>query len=79
MSNITKKFTISFEFSDVFDYDQIWPNGNAPENPNTKDVLDVIRKEGSFTNFINNWNLTDAIDLSISDERQYLAIYVADL
>lgn len=79
MSNTTEKFTISFEFSEVFEKNEIWPDGDAPKNPNIKDVLEKIKKEGSFSQFINNWNLNAAIDVSIGAEKDILYTLASEI
>jgi hypothetical protein len=70
-------FKISFEFDDVFFKDQIWPNGDAPEKPTTKDVLDQIKKSRTFSSFVEDWNLQDSIIINVSDDENfdYVDIY----
>lgn len=36
--------------------DEIWPNGDAPENPTRDDVIAQIAKEGNPRSFARNWN-----------------------
>lgn len=33
---------------------EIWPDGDAPENPTTEDVIAVVKKTGRF-NFARDW------------------------
>lgn len=35
----------------------IWPDGDAPENPTVDDVIAQMRKEGSLWSLARNWNL----------------------
>lgn len=35
----------------------VWPDGDAPENPTVDDVLEVMQQEGRKSRMIENWNL----------------------
>jgi hypothetical protein len=37
---------------------EIWPDGNAPENPTVEDVLKVLREHGSVTTVIGDWGFS---------------------
>ena len=56
---MTKKFTINIECSVDMDLDELWPDGDAPENPTAKDVEDLIEKCGGPVDIIDEWNLRD--------------------
>lgn len=56
---MTKKFTINIECSVDMDLDELWPDGDAPENPTAKDVENLIEKSGGPVGIIDDWNLRD--------------------
>lgn len=37
--------------------DEIWPDGDAPENPTRDDVIAVMQKSGSAYRLAQDWNL----------------------
>lgn len=39
----------------------IWPDGDAPENPTPQDVADLIAKCGGVRAVLSEWNLIDEI------------------
>jgi len=43
--------------------DEIWPDGDAPENPTTQDVIRSMRERGDTDpgQIINDWNLEASI------------------
>lgn len=47
---MTPKRTFHFEVGDEADLtiDEIWPDGDAPENPTVDDVIAVVQKESRF-------------------------------
>lgn len=63
----TFHFSISAEIS--LDVDQIWPDGDAPENPTVDDVLAVIKACGGKRRVIQDWDLDDDLDLTVSDAK----------
>lgn len=52
-----KRFQITFTIDAALDADQIWPDGNAPEEPTAEAVREVIESEGGILRVINEWNL----------------------
>ena len=78
---MTKKI-FSFQFSGGVDLteDDIWPDGDGPENPTVDDVKDVIndiyesifRSGYGMADFIRDWNLEDEVKLNI---REIKSIY----
>lgn len=52
-----KRFQIIFTVEATLDEDQIWPDGDAPENPTADDVREVIEAEGGILQVIDDWNL----------------------
>lgn len=49
------KFMISFDTSLTMTIDEIWPDGDAPENPGVEDVLVALEESGSFISVLNDW------------------------
>lgn len=49
----------SVEFGGQYDLsvEDVWPDGDAPENPTTADVLTAMRKSGSLSRLISDWNM----------------------
>lgn len=46
--------------------DQIWPDGDWPENPTAKDVLEVMKNDASTpARLLSEWNLDDDIDMDV--------------
>ncbi len=59
----TFSFTISADVDLALH--EIWPDGDAPENPTVDDVLEVIKKDGGKRAVIRDWNLDDDLDLEV--------------
>jgi hypothetical protein len=57
-----------FELSaDVtLEVEDIWPDGDAPENPTVDEVLEVIRKCGGVRTVIRDWDLDNDLRLDVS-------------
>lgn len=49
-------FTISFPDTHLSVAD-VWPDGDAPENPTPEDVAAVMRAHGGFHGVISGWNV----------------------
>lgn len=69
-------FTLSISIDATLGWDEIWPDGDAPENPTCDDVRAVFlgknhRPGASITRQIEDWNLdpTDR-DIFITDDRK---------
>ena len=58
-------FSISYDVS--YSVEEIWPDGDAPENPTLDDVLAVIKKDGGKRAILNDWSMTEDLGLSVSD------------
>lgn len=56
---MTKKFRITYTLDVTLDEGDIWPDGDAPENPTAEQVTTLIQKEGGFPKVISDWNLDD--------------------
>lgn len=44
----------------------IWPDGDAPENPTAEDVVDLLRGEGDLHKVLIDWSLDDAFDWEVT-------------
>jgi len=62
---MSKTFNIYLEGPSLeFAIDDIWPDGDAPENPTEEDVADAMRNYGF--NLIRDWNLDDGLEVWIN-------------
>lgn len=50
-------FTIHIDGDFVLDLEQIWPDGNAPDEPTAEDVVKVLESCGSLFSVLNDWCL----------------------
>lgn len=64
-----KKFFISIRMDDVLGIDQLWPDGDAPENPTAEDVLDLIEECGGAEMIIRDWNLP--LEVSVYEDIKF--------
>jgi hypothetical protein len=46
--------------------EEIWPDGDGPEDPTAEDVAAVMRAEGSKYRVLFDWNLLDYEELEVS-------------
>jgi hypothetical protein len=56
-------FTISFDGAVTLTEDEIWPDGDAPENPTPLDAKRVMEAHGHKMRTLHDWGLTD--DLAV--------------
>lgn len=56
-------FSITLESDNLLEAGDIWPDGDAPENPTTEDVIKAIKEVGSVRDLIRDWGFT--IDVSV--------------
>lgn len=61
MSEAEAKKTFFIEVGDEahLTVDEIWPDGDAPENPTREDVIEKIRATESRFSFASNWGFED--------------------
>lgn len=53
-----KSFQFEFDGDHYLTIEQIWPDGDAPENPTVDDVIAVLQKScGSVSRVIGDWEL----------------------
>ena len=67
MSDSPKVFNFSIQADINLTVEQIWPDGDAPENPTVDDVLAVIKHNGGKDRILRDWSLMDDLDLTVSD------------
>jgi hypothetical protein len=58
-------FRISISIDEYFTKEELWPDGDAPENPTAKDIVELIRKCGGVKRIIEDWNLDDTIECTV--------------
>jgi hypothetical protein len=78
MSNsIPKKhpgFCFDINASVHLEVDEIWPDGDAPENPTAEDVEVVIQQAGGLRRVLRDWDLEDHIILTVSDSKTFAEV-----
>ena len=58
-----KRFEIKYEITVVLDVGELWPDGDGPQNPTSGDVIDLIHRNGGFSDIIKDWNLEQFGDI----------------
>jgi hypothetical protein len=67
-----KDFTFSLVLEDALTIDDIWPDGDAPENPTAADVMKQLRKDGgNALEALLEWNMEDEAELTILNNKDY--------
>lgn len=54
-----KRFRISITCEVELDLDDLWPDGDAPDNPTEQDVRRLIDRDGGPIRILDDWNLWD--------------------
>ena len=67
-------FHFSIEADVSLDVGDIWPDGDAPENPTLEHVLEVIKKAGGAQWILENWNFIDDLGVTISDGKRGMVV-----
>jgi hypothetical protein len=52
-----KKFKIHYKCISELDVNSLWPDGDAPDNPTTSDVRQLIIECGGIYDVLSDWNL----------------------
>lgn len=52
-----KKFNLSYVVQCELTVDDLWPDGDAPEEPTKQHVLELIRRDGGILEVLNGWAL----------------------
>ena len=63
---MTKRFSITIEGEYDFTVEELWPDGDAPENPTAADVRQLIKDSGGVRAVIRDWGLD--MDLHVHAE-----------
>lgn len=71
---MSKLFTVSISFDYDFSIDELWPNGDAPENPTVQDVVDLINKCGGVSKIICDWDIDRNLECIIKDDKELKCI-----
>ena len=56
---MAKKFIITYEVNHAYSIEDIWPDGDAPENPTVADVKKVLDECGSVEQVVLDWEMID--------------------
>ena len=73
-------FTLSIQIDATLDYDEIWPDGDAPEKPTVDDVKEAllgpgwrdIRDHHYISDKLADWDIRPQLgDLTITDDREW--------
>lgn len=59
-------FSVGVENDFGMTVDEIWPDGDAPENPTTEDVLERMATYGSLFRLIREWSLDADLDVTVN-------------
>jgi hypothetical protein len=54
-----KTFNLSLNIDVTLSVDELWPDGDAPENPTVADVENLIADSGGWSRILDDWNLMD--------------------
>ena len=59
---------ILVELGGDFDCDEIWPDGDWPDNPTVDNVIAMLKKEytGGAERLVSEWNLTASYRLTVN-------------
>lgn len=59
------RFTLTYSIMVDFSVDELWPDGDAPENPTADDVEGLIDSCGGWPRIISDWNLNEDATWSV--------------
>lgn len=62
-------FEISIEASVYLTVEEIWPDGDAPEDPIAADVKALLEKSGPKMRVLRDWDLLQDVDVYVETER----------
>lgn len=68
MSDSTR-FLVSMEADCYLAVEDIWPDGDAPENPTPADVKAVMEKCGRKVRVLDEWELLHDLKVEVCDRR----------
>lgn len=64
---MSKSFHISVTFNYDYSIDELWPDGDAPENPTVQDVVDLIKQCGGVRQVLHDWDMDRYLECTIKD------------
>lgn len=67
-------FTFDLGATIDFDLEDIWCDGDAPENPTAEDVAKVIKECGGLRRVIQDWDLDRDLVLHISGNNTHVTV-----
>lgn len=67
----SRQVFLSFEADFALKEEEIWPDGDAPENWTVADVVRRIASEGDLASFITDWSLDNDIRVGVSCDGEY--------
>lgn len=60
---MSKSFCISVGDEAFLTVDEIWPDGNAPDDPTPEDVIRQIKETSSRHNFATDWGFQQHVEV----------------
>lgn len=70
--NGDRTFNLSFVVSADLTVDELWPGGDAPDDPTEKDVEGLIEAAGGWSKVLDDWNLIEPHDRgNVTDNQRY--------
>jgi len=69
-------FFVTVDLDITMDVNEIWPDGDAPENPTVKDVVNVM-EECSYSpiNLLSEWSLDRYLTITVTDGKGGRGVY----
>ena len=64
-----KTFLVSFSGSTAMTVDEVWPDGDAPDEPTAADVVAVMRTCGPPIRMVDEWSLADYLEVWVDAEK----------
>lgn len=62
------KFEIVFDGWVTLDEKDVWPDGDAPEEPTAEDVKAVMERCGMKSTVLREWDLLQDIEVTVSEQ-----------
>lgn len=59
------KFLLSLEMNVDLSMEELWPDGDGPEDPTEEDVVNLIKSEGGILEILNDWNLSELVKVYV--------------
>ena len=63
------RFSLDYSGSAVLTVDELWPDGDAPENFTEDDVRELIDDHGGPVAILRDWSMDDCLDLHVTKLR----------